>query len=157
MFFTFFIPCIAIYICYRLDQQMHTISYLNLQNSYFFRASLAFHHEVLGHNIISSIIVRGEHVNNGWSVHTPIYRLFRLLCAYSPLYIRHWWSHHSSVYWRWQHGLAIVLCSCIPWWWVNGPETSRSFVNSKIKLCVFFCSNLYQFLARVWVKIYLVN
>ena len=66
-----------------------------------------------------------------------IYRLLQLLCTHPPLYNIHWLSHHITVYWRWQYGLAIAFVTtlpctgdgsmvwrllsydCSPWWWTS--------------------------------------
>jgi len=51
--------------------------------------------------------------------HTPAYRLLQLLCTYSPLHLMHWWSHHNTVYRRWQYDLSIFLPNSTPWRWTS--------------------------------------
>jgi len=63
-----------------------------LKFHYIIHKRLVFTKETSLHSVVMTSSQHREH--------TPTYRLLQLLCTYSPLYIKHWWSHHSCVYWR---------------------------------------------------------
>jgi len=62
---------------------------------YFFICTMPYHRSLNFTCSIQSLLTHMERL------YTPAYTLLQLLCTYSPLYIKHWWSHHSCVYWRW--------------------------------------------------------
>jgi len=72
-------------------------------------------------------------------------------CTCSPLYIIHWRSHHSFVYWRWQYGLPTVLYNSTPWWWTNEARNMKKCCKLKhYSVCVSF-----SFFSSFFLSIYL--